>query len=315
MPNHLRSKLKGTSRIDITMPKEILIPTDIRQKIYTIRGLQVMLDEDLAKLYMTSTMRLNQTVKRNRSRFPDQFCFQLTKIEYANLISQFVISSLRSQIATSSYGGRRKLPYAFAEQGVAMLAGVLKSKVAVRVSIQIMTEFVAMRKIIQANSQMFTRLDIVEQKQLAADKKFDQLFTALAGSDEFPKQKLYFDGQIFDAHLFVSKLIRAAKKSIILIDNFVDETVLNLLTKRKEGVSVTIYCKRINNSLVLDLEKHNSQYPPIKIKEFSQSHDRFLIIDKISIHHFGASIKDLGKKWCAVTKLQIDSLEMLLRLQ
>lgn len=218
-------------------------------------------------------------------------------------------------MTSNGKGGRRYYPHAFTEQGVAMLSGVLKSKVAVRVSIQIMTEFVAMRKMIQANSQIFTRLDIVEQKQLESDKKFDQVFTALASHDDIPQQKLFFDGQIFDAHLFASKLVRSAKKSIILIDNFIDETVLALLTKRKRGVTTTIYCKRINNYLALDLEKHNSQYPPIKIIERSESHDRFMIIDKKNIYHFGASIKDLGKKWCAVTKLQVDSIEMIRRLQ
>ncbi len=297
------------------MFKSINLTNSIRQKIYTIRGFQVMLDEDLAKLYMTTTMRLNQAVKRNRSRFPDLFCFQLTKIEYANLISQFVISSLKSQIVTSSYGGRRKMPYAFTEQGVAMLSGVLKSKVAVRISIQIMSEFVAMRKMVQSNSQIFTRLDLVEHKQLETDKKFDQVFTALASYDDIPKQKLYFNGEIFDAHVFISKLIRSAKKTIILIDNFIDETVLALLTKRKYGVVATIYCKNISYDLSLDLKKHNSQYPPIRLKELSESHDRFLIIDDKSIYHFGASLKDLGKKWCAVSKLEIATLEMLNRLR
>lgn len=298
------------------MPKEILIPPDIRQQIYTIRGVQIMLDEDLAVLYKVSTKRLNEQVKRNQDRFPEEFCFQLSRDEHLNLKSQLVTSSLRSQIATLNKRVRRKyLPYVFTEQGVAMLSGVLKSSVAVRISIQIMTQFVAMRKLIQANSQIFTRLDIVEQKQLEADKKFDQVFTALASADNIPKQKLYFDGQTFDAHLFISKLIRSAKKSIIVIDNFIDETVLSLLTKRKQGVTAIIYCKKVSSELSLDLARHNSQYSPIKINELAVSHDRFLIIDEQNIYHFGASIKDLGKKWCAVSKLDIDSLEMIRRLQ
>ena len=279
------------------MPKEILIPADIRQQIYTIRGLQVMLDEDLAGLYQVPTKVLNQAVKRNLARFPEMFYFRLTKTEYANL---------RSQIVTSKgKGGRRYFPHVFTEQGVAMLSVVLKSKVAVQVSVRIITEFVAMRKIIQANSQIFTRLDLVEQKQLETEKKINQVVDALAGNDDRPKQKLYFDGQVFDAHTFVSKLIRSAKAEIILIDNFIDETVLLLLTKRKVGVDATIYCKHINAELSLDLEKHNAQYPPIQLKVLTSAHDRFLIVDSKDIYHFGASLKDLGKKWCAVSNRRL----------
>jgi len=299
------------------MPKEIMISSDIRQRIYTLRGFQVMIDEDLAVLYGTSTMRLNEQVKRNRARFPDQFCFQLTKNEYVNLRSQIATSNLISQIAISKdvkRGGRRKLPYAFTEQGVAMLSGVLKSKVAVRVSIQIMSEFVAMRKVIQSNAQIFTRLDNIEQKQIEADKKIDQVFNALAGHDDIPKQKLYFDGQVFDAHVFVSKLIRTAKTKIILVDNFVDESVLMLLTKRRKNVSAVIYCGKISSELALDVKKHNAQYPLIELKVLTTAHDRFLIIDGNYIYHFGASIKDLGKKWCAVSKIEISSVGLLQRL-
>ena len=299
----------------MTKELSININSSIRQKIYTIRGLQVMLDEDLAVLYQVQTKVLNQAVKRNIERFPGLFCFRLTQVEYTNLKSQFVTSSLRSQFATLNYGGRRKLPYVFTEQGVAMLSGVLKSKVAIRVSIQIMSEFVAMRKIIQSNSQIFTRLDIVEQKQLDTDKKINIVFDALSDNDDIPKQQLYFEGQIFDAHIFVSKLIRSAKKELVLIDNFIDETVLSLLTKRKEGVKAIIYCKKISHDLSLDLKKHNSQYQPIEIKELSPAHDRFLVLDHKHIYHFGASIKDLGKKWCAVSRLEINSLEMLRRLE
>lgn len=289
--------------------------SDIRSHIYNIRGVQVMLDEDLALLYQVQTKVLNQSVKRNIDRFPDIFYFQLSKNEYSNLKSQNAISSQRSQFVTFDKEKRRKyLPYVFTEQGVAMLSGVLKSEVAVHVSIQIMSEFVAMRKIIQTNSQLFTRLDMVEQKQLQTDQKLNQVFDALAGHDDIPKQKLYFDGEVFDAHIFVSKLIRSAKESIILVDNFVDETVLSIFTKRRNAVKATIYCKKISSDLALDLKRHNSQYSPIELKELSSSHDRFLILDHVNIYHFGASIKDLGKKWCAVSKLEISSIEMLQRL-
>ncbi len=295
-----------------------IVTGDLASHIYTIRGVQVMLDEDLAVLYNTSTMRLNQAVKRNTDRFPDEFCFQLTRDEYSNLISQFVISSLRSQFATSNYGGRRKLPYVFTEQGVAMLSAVLKSDVAVHMSIRIMTAFVSMRQTIQSHRELFSRLDHVEQKQiehkLDTEKKFEQVFDALSSKDRIPEQKLFFEGQIFAAHKFVSDLIRSARKQIILIDNFVDDTVLNLFTKRRKGVQIIIYTKAITSSLSLDLAKYNRQYAPITIKELSSAHDRFLIIDKSITYHFGASIKDLGKKLFAVSRFDQQALSLLRKL-
>ncbi len=292
---------------------------DIRSHIYLVRGIQILLDEDLAILYKVPTKRLNEQVKRNQDRFPQEFCFKLTAIEYRNLKSQFATSNLISQFVISKKrGGRRKLPFAFTEQGVAMLSGVLKSDIAIHISIQIMSEFVSMRKIIQINSQVLTRIDKIETKQILdksdIDKKFKQVFDALSNNKDIPKQSLFFDGQTFDAYLFVSKLIKSAKREVVLIDNFVDETVLLLLNKRKSGVNAMIYSKNINSNLLLDLKKHNSQYPLIEIKELNSSHDRFLIIDDKSIYHFGASIKDLGKKWCAVSKLETDTLKMLRRL-
>lgn len=292
---------------------------DIRSHIYSVRGVQIMLDEDLAVLYKVTTKRLNEQVKRNKDRFPKEFCFKLTATEYINLKSQFATSNLISQTAIlKKHGGRRKLPFAFTEQGVAMLSGVLKSNIAVHISIQIMSEFVSMRKVIQINSQVLNRIGKIETKQILdksdTDKKFKQVFDALSGNKDIPKQSLFFDGQTFDAYLFVSKLIKYAKQEIILIDNFVDETVLTLLNKRKSGVNTIIYSKNINPNLLLDLKKYNSQYPAIEIKELNFSHDRFLIIDNKSVYHFGASIKDLGKKWCAVSKLEIDTLNMLQRL-
>jgi len=291
---------------------------DIRSHIYSVRGVQIMLDEDLATLYSVPTKVLNQSVKRNIDRFPQEFCFQLTKNEYDNLKSQFVTSNLISQFAISKINprsqnvtfkrkvGRKYLPFVFTEQGVAMLSGVLNSDIAIHISIQIMSEFVAMRKIIQTNSQILNRIDNIEQKQILdkneTDKKFNQVFDALANNNDTPKQNLFFDGQTFDAYL------------IVLIDNFVDETVFMLLNKRKIKVSATIYSKDVNSNLLLDLKKYNSQYPPIEIKQSNFSHDRFLIIDNKSIYHFGASIKDLGKKWCAVSKLEINTLKMLQRL-
>ncbi len=284
---------------------------DIKNKIFTVRGVQVMLDSDLASLYGVKTKILNQAVKRNIKRFPKEFCFRLNKEEYKNLRSQFVTSE--------NYGGRRYSPYFFTEEGVAMLSGVLKSDTAVYMSIRIMTAFVEMRKIIHTNSQLLTRVDIVEQKQIEqkieTDKKFDEVFDALSNTDIHPQQKIFFDNQMFDAYKFVSSLIRLAKKKIILIDNFIDETVLVLLGKRNKGVSVTIYCQKITPQMMLDLKKFNSQYPKIEIKELKTAHDRFLIIDDKDIYHFGASIKDLGKKWFAFSKFDKQALTLLERLE
>ncbi len=199
-----------------------------------------------------------------------------------------------------------------------MLSGVLKSDTAVYMGIRIMTAFVEMRKIIHANTQLFTRLDMVERKQIEqkieTDKKFDQVFDALAKTDIPPKQQIFFNGQMFDAYKFVSSLVRLAKQNIILVDNFIDETVLTLLGKRNRGVSAIIYCKKITSQIALDLEKFNSQYPKIEIKEFKMAHDRFLIIDNKDIYHFGASFKDLGKKWSACSKLDKQAINLLERL-
>jgi len=267
-----------------------------------------MLDSDLAEFYRVETRRLNEQVKRNIERFPEEFMFRLTYKEYENLISQIAISS-------EKHGGRRKLPYVFTEQGVAMLSGVLKSDTAVKMSIQIISAFVAMRKFIINNAQIFQRIDIVERKQLKhemeTDEKFEKVFNALQSKDIEPKQGIFFDGQIFDAYKFLSDLIRKAEKSILLIENFIDDTVLNLFTKRKKNVSVTIYTANLSKTLMTDLKKFNDQYQPIEVKEFKNSHDRFMIIDDEDVYHFGASLKDLGKKWFAFSKFEKKALEIL----
>ncbi|MBU4351968.1 MAG: ORF6N domain-containing protein, partial [Nanoarchaeota archaeon] len=268
------------------MNKEVII----KNKIYTIRGLQVMLDRDLAELYGVTTGSLNQAVKRNIERFPKDFMFQLTKEEFENLISQNVISS---------WGGTRTLPSVFTEQGVAALSGVLKSKKAVQVNIQIIRAFVAMRQLIAKNQGLFIRLDNIERKQIQYDENFEKIFQAIDQKQIKPKQGIFFNGQIFDAYSFISDLIRTAKQSIILIDNYIDDSVLTLFSKRKEKIKVTIYTKEITKQLQLDLDKFNSQYQEIEIKEFKDSHDRFMIIDNKETYHIGASLKDLGKKWFA----------------
>ncbi|MFC1510564.1 ORF6N domain-containing protein [Candidatus Omnitrophota bacterium] len=294
------------------MGKNKIVNSDvIQKKIATARELQVMLDSDLAEFYGVETRTLNQAVKRNIERFPKDFMFQLTKEEAKNLMSQFVTSS-------SGYGGRRKLPYVFTEQGVAMLSAVLKSETAVKMSILIMNAFVVMRKQIASNAQMLPRLESLEKRQMKhemkTDQKFERVFKALENGDVDPKQGIFFEGQVFDAYIFVSDRIRKAKKSIVLIDNYVDDSVLTLFIKRKKGVSVEIFTKVISKQLALDLKKHNEQYPEITIKEFKGAHDRFIILDRQDVYHIGASLKDLGKKMFAFSKLDKQAFKILEKL-
>ncbi|MBZ4671774.1 ORF6N domain-containing protein [Deferribacterales bacterium Es71-Z0220] len=284
------------------MDEEIIQIEDIKTQIHTIRGVQVMLDSDLANLYGVEVRVLNQAVKRNKERFPEDFMFQLTKEEY---------EALRSQIVISSWGGRRYLPYVFTEQGVAMLSAVLKSKTAVDMSIKIMKAFVAMRKFIMKNAEIFARLEKVEYKLADHDKKFDAIFNALENKEKQPTQGIFFNGQIFDAYKFVCDLIRLAQKSIILIDNYIDESVFTLLTKRNSNVKAVIYVGKITKQLELDLKKHNAQYQPVEVKELKNIHDRFLIIDNKDVYHIGASLKDLGKKVFAFSKMNKEGLKIL----
>ncbi len=278
----------------------------IKNKILTIRGLQVMLDSDLAVLYEVTTKVLNQSVKRNIERFPSDFIFQLTDDEKNELVTNC------DHLQELKYSSQ--LPYVFTEQGVATLSGILNSKRAIDVNIQIMRAFVALRKFISSNAQIFQRLDRVEMNQIEYDQKFELVFRAIENKEIVQKQGIFFNGQIFDAYKFVSEIIRSAQKSIVLIDNYIDDSVLTLFTKRRVKVSVIIYTKIISKQLKLDLEKYNTQYPPIEIKEFKHSHDRFLIIDNKEVYHIGASLKDLGKKWFAFSKLEKEAFELLSRL-
>jgi hypothetical protein len=303
---------------------KIIKVDNLQDKIYTIRGMQVMLDSDLATLYQVEVKRLNEQVKRNKERFPERFCFQITMEEFDLLnIQKDNFSNLnknpflRSQIATSKkHGGRRYLPFVFTEQGVTMLATVLRSKIAVQVSIQIMDAFVQMRKILTLNAGIFNRLETVEQKQIKTDKKVDKILNALEDKTLKPKQGIFYNGQIFDAYILASKIIRSANKRIVLVDNYIDESVLKLFSKRNKKVKVIIYTKRISKILIQDLEKYNQQYQDkkIEIKTFKKSHDRFIIIDNKTIYHLGASLKDLGKKWFAFSKLEIEVKDILKKL-
>ena len=285
--------------------KPTISTKEIRNLIYSIRGRQVMLDSDLASLYQVETKNLNKAVKRNIERFPVSFCFQLTEEEVENLRFQIGTSSL-------SYGGRRYLPYVFTEQGVAMASAILRSDIAVKVSVEIMEAFVEMRKMLISNASLFHRLDNIELKQLQADQKFEEIFKALESDKLHAEKGIFYNGQVFDAYTFVSDIIRSAKSSIILLDNYVDDTVLTLLGKRNNNVTATIHTKTISNQLRLDLQRYNSQYPPIEVEVFSDAHDRFLIIDDTELYHIGASLKDLGKKWFAFSRMDIEVGRMLL---
>lgn len=273
---------------------------DIQSKIYTIRNQQVMLDSDLALMYQVETKRLNERVKRNLARFPESFCFQLSKDEYDNL---------RSQIATSSeeYGGRRYLPYVFTEQGIAMLSAVLNSETAISVSIKIMNAFVEMRRFMANNAMLFERISAVELKQLEFQKqteeKFEEVFEYISDHAE-SEQKIFYDGQIYDAFSLIASLIQKATKSIDLVDGYVDVVTLNLLAKKKKGVNVNIYTFAKTKLSQTDIKNFNAQYPTLNVKTTNSFHDRFLVLDDKTVYHIGASIKDAGKNCFGITLIQ-----------
>jgi len=283
--------------------KEIISTDDIRNRIFTFRNTQVMVDRDIAELYQVETKVLNQAVKRNIERFPEPFMFQLTNEEKKELVT---ICDRFESMKHSSVN-----PFAFTEQGVAMLSAVLRSETAVEVSIQIMNAFVSMRRFLLTNAQVFQRLDTLEIKQIETDKKINRVLDAIEDKSVLPKQGIFYNGQVFDAWQFVSDLVRSAKKSIVLIDNYIDDSVLSLFIKRKKSVNVIILTKNISRQLEADVKKFNEQYPPVEIRKFSASHDRFLIVDDTDLYHFGASLKDLGKKWFAFSKMDIGAVEML----
>lgn len=288
-----------------TLP--LLTGEHIQGCIRVIRGEQVILDRDLAQLYQVETSQLNRQVKRNIQRFPGDFMFQLTKEE---------ADSLKCQNGTSSWGGdRRALPHAFTEQGVSMLAGLLRSEVAINANIAIMRAFVAMRRFLSANAGMFQRIERLERHQMLADQKMEQVLKRMDElAPAITPEQIFATGCVWDAWSYVSQLVRSAKQRIILIDNFVDERVLLLLTKRADGVSATIH-SRYTQQFLLDLEKHNGQYEPIGfVQTPHKSHDRFLIIDD-EVYLMGASVKDMGTSLCAITRLEMkpDTIMSLLR--
>lgn len=292
---------------------------DIKNLIYTIRGKQVMLDSDVANLYHYETKKINQAVKRNMGRFPERYCFQLTEEEIKDLKLQIATSSLeslRSQFVTLNNMGRgqhrKYLPYVFTEQGIAMLSGVLRNDIAIQVSINIMDAFVEMRRFLASNGHVFERLtnveyQLIEQgKELTKhEKQFEKVFDELQRSkiEEF-NQKLFFEGQIYDAYSLIIDIIKTAENKILIIDNYIDDSILKMLSKKNKNVDVIIVTSQNSNLIKLDIHKFNKQYPTIKIIKTNKFHDRFILIDNRKLYHIGASLKDLGKKCFAISKIK-----------
>ena len=285
--------------MEVYMPENknlvIIGNSDIQNMIYTFRGKQVMIDRDLASLYQVQTKRLNEQVKRNSGRFPAEFCFKLSDKEKDELVANC------DRFKTLKHSSSN--PYAFTEQGIAMLSAVLKSDIAVEVSIKIMNSFVEMRKFLLSNKEMFARLDRVELKQLETDQKLEEVFNYIATNTEV-KQNIFFDGQIYDAFSFIVGLVQKAKKEIILIDNYVDVHTLNILCKKDKGVDIIVATAGKGSLSTKDITKFNAQYPKLLVKTTTDFHDRFLIIDKTEVYHIGASIKDAGKKSFGITKIE-----------
>ncbi len=244
------------------------------------------MDSDVARLYHTETRNINQTVKRNIERFPERFCFRLTWDEFKNLKSQFVTSSLESK---NDYGGRRKLPLVFTEQGIAMISSLIRSEIAIKTSINIMDAFIEMRKFISNNTNMLNRLTTVEYKLLEHDKKFDEVFNELQNNkEEKVTSKIFYNGQIYDAYSLIIKIIKEAKEKILIIDNYIDDTILEMLSKKNKGVEVVILTSNNCNLTKLDIQKFNKQYPTLKLSKTSIFHDRFIVIDNKNLYHIGA---------------------------
>lgn len=294
--------------------KDDISNEEIKNLIYTIRGKQVMLDSDVAMLYHYQTKRINEAVKRNKERFQENFCFQLTTEEIKNIKMPNVVLNLKnennwSQFATSSksenikHRGKKYLPYVFTEQGIVMLSGLLKNDIAVQVSINIMNTFVEMRKFLIQNWQIFERLTNIEYKLLEHDKKFNEVFNQLQVEENI-KQKIFFEGQIYDAYSLIIDIIKKANKKILIIDNYIDDSVLKMLTKKNNNVEVVILTSDKSNIQQIDIQKFNKEYPILKVAKTNKFHDRFIIIDNEEMYHLGASIKDLGKKCFGINKIE-----------
>ena len=312
----MTSKEKGAVKMDEKEKVEVAVTEKqqlnnveineniIKNLIYVVRGQQVMLDSDLAMLYQVETKRINEGVKRNQKRFPETFCFQLSEEEFLNLKSQFATSSLENK---NGHGGKRKLPFVFTEQGIAMLSAVLRSDIAIQVSIRIMSTFVEMRRFMANNSIVLNRINEIEVKQLLyqkeTDEKFEEIFNYISEHKEV-SQKVFFEGQIYDAFSLLTQLVSKAEKSIILIDNYVDVGTLNILAKKNKDVEVKVYTLKRTKLSQEDINNFNHQYKSLLVNYTNMFHDRFLIIDEILAYHIGASLKDAGKKCFAINRIE-----------
>lgn len=278
---------------------------NIQKRIYTVRGRQAMLDSDVGILYHYDTKRINEAVKRNIRRFPEDFCFKLTNQEYIKLKSQFATSNIENNIHMR--GGKQKIPYVFTEKGIIMLSGILKNDIAVEVSIKIVEAFIKMRSFISSNRNLLERVITIENKVDKKfndyDSKFEQIFNKLQKDEEF-KQKIFFKGQIYDAYELIIKIIKTAESKIVIIDNYIDDTVLKMLQKKNRGTKVIILTSQNCSITKLDVKKFNEQYPILKIAKTDKFHDRFIIIDNKYLYHCGASLKDLGKKCFGINKIE-----------
>lgn len=278
--------------------QEKLLNKDIKNLIYTIRGMQVMLDSDVANLFKYTTKNINKSVKNNAERFPEYYCFQLTTKEYNSLMTR------RYNITKIGRSNNRKyLPYVFTEYGITMLAALLKSEVAVNISIKIVNTFMQMRKNFSENNQVFERLTSLEYKLLEQEKKINNILGELKFEENI-KQKIFFKGQIYDAYSIIIDIIKSANKKILIIDNYIDDNVLKMLSKKKKDVEVTILTSIKSNIEKLDIKKFNKEYPILKLEKNNKFHDRFIIVDNKEMYHLGASIKDLGKKCFGINKIE-----------
>lgn len=269
---------------------------DIEKLIVSVRGEQVLIDQDIARNYGVTTKRLNQQAKRNIARFPESFRFELTKEEVGEVVANC------DHLQSLKY--RPTLPYAFTEQGIGQLSTVVHSKIAIERSIMIMNAFVAMRRFMVQNAGILMRIAHLQKHQIETDQKMDMLLNRMdKQSPKLLPEQIFATGCVWDAWTYVSDLVRSAKQRIVLIDNFVDDRVLSLLDKRADNVETTIH-SRYYESFQTDLKKHNEQYREIKFTQLPQkSHDRFLMIDD-DVYLLGASVKDIGVGMCAVTKME-----------
>lgn len=295
----MENKQKEENKVQGNKELPDISEVTIKNLIHVVRGQQVMLDSDLAKLYQVETKVFNQAVKRNIERFPERFCFQLTKEEYDSLRSQFVTSEGK--------GGRRYLPYVFTEQGIAMLSAILRSDVAIQVSIKIMDAFVEMRRFLVNNSLMLERINEIEVKQMeyqrSTDEKFGKIFSYISEHEE-SSQKIFFDGQIYDAFSLLVDLVSKAERKLVLVDNYVDVGTLNILAKKKSGVEAIVYTVKKTKLSKVDVDNFNQQYPTLEVKYTGVFHDRFLIVDDTYAYHIGASMKDAGKKCFGISLIE-----------